>query len=300
MNFVSTILQKERKVMHSFINQPVSLHFETFQKVFELSMKGQSTQEILKTFGMKVEPEQINSSNALFSSFTDALKNALSGSSGEGKYVSLITAGGIMTRFSSYYNYGYEDIARQLLKADADPNSLGTVFRAVGPGGTSDGNYLVPDAINACKKPVVAATNYAMSATYMMICPCDEIVMDAGAASQVGSIGSQYVHVNESKYFENQGIEHKIIRATGSEMKNQVNSIEPLSEDAQAKIQTLVDSCRKEFVGYVLRGRAGRNLKNEALTGDEFSAKVALNLGLIDRLGSLEVAIQRVVQLSSK
>lgn len=287
--------------MHEFINKPVSLNSTTFLQVFELTMKGLSTNEILKVLGMKKEPEQLSASNGLFDMLTQDLKNALSkGGASEGKYVSLVTAGGIMTRFSSYYSYGYEDIAQQLLRADADPNSIATVFRAVGPGGTSDGNYLVPDAISACKKPVIGATNYAMSATFMMMCTADEIYLDGGAASQVGSIGSQYVYVNESEYFKNQGIQHEIIRATGSEKKNQVNSLEPLSEEARAELQKVVDACRKEFVGYVNRGRASKGLKSEALTGAEFSAKEALAYGLVDRIGSLSQAVQRAVQLSLK
>lgn len=287
--------------MHLFINQPVSLHIDTFHQLFDMTMKGHSTNEILKLFGMRKDPEQISTANGLFDMLTQELKNALSkGGASEGKYVSLITAGGVMTRFSSYYSYGYEDIAQQLMRADSDPNSIATVFRAVGPGGTSDGNYLVPDAITSCKKPVVAATNYAMSATYMMISTSNEIVMDGGAAAQVGSIGSQYVYVNESEYFKNQGIEHQIIRATGSEKKNQVNSLEPLMEDARAELQTVVDACRKEFVGYVNRGRAGKGLKSEALTGAEFSAKQALSLGLVDSIGSVAKAVQRAVQLSLK
>ncbi len=273
-----------------FFNTVMTIQATVFNQIFDLIMKGHTTADIMKTFGKKVES----------TSYTPSGKHVGNALNQNQKYIGVVTAAGVMMRYGTWYSYGYEDIAKQIRTSDNNPENIGTVFKVFSQGGTADGMIEVCDAVAACKKPIVGYTDFAMSAGYGMIAPCDEIVIGKGASSSVGSIGTQYLYINEEEYLKKVGLEYELIRAKGSERKNLVNSFEPLTEEARQKLQSTVDACRKEFVGVVQRGRLGKNLSSDALTGDEFTAKEALALGLVDSIGSFESALQKVVQLSSK
>ncbi len=279
--------------MHQLINQPMYLRDSLFSVIERDLKRGASLEELLNNGKKKVECVFIPIGTVFSTSNVSQNQN--------NKLVAVIYVMGVMSRMGNYYSYGYEDVANQILRAKNNPDVVAIVLKVYSPGGTADGCSTVCDAIIDARKvkPVVSQTAFAMSAGYMIASQSTEIIMDSSAAAMVGSIGSQYVHIDESKSMEQQGYDVTIFRAKGSERKNLINGIEPLSEDATAKIQSLVDACQREFVGYVKRGRMGKNLSSDALTGDEFNAKEAITLGLIDKVGSYEMALQRAIQLAA-
>lgn len=210
--------------------------------------------------------------------------------------VGIVHVMGFLQRGESYWSTSYEGIARQIREFDNNPEVLATVLKVHSPGGTSDGNYISAEAVASAKKPILAHTGYCFSAAYMSICSADKIVLDNQAASSIGSIGSLYIHSNYSKQLEQQGVQMKIYRAKGSEKKALVNSIEEMTPELEEKIQSMVNDCRNEFVGYVNRGRRGK-IKLEALTGDEFNRTEALSYGLADATGSFQWTLQEAVRM---
>jgi protease-4 len=198
----------------------------------------------------------------------------------------------------SYWSWGYDFLTRQLASAAADEQYVGAVLKANTPGGTADGCSLFADAIAEFPKPILGWTNYCASAGYFALSQTDEIWLEDSVTTQIGSIGTLCVYENYVGWMEKQGIKVEIIRADGSQDKARVNPYEELSEEGRAEIMALLNACRREFVGYVKRGRAGVLNTNDVLTGKMYNAKDALKFGLADQRGSLAQAVRKVVSLA--
>jgi len=212
--------------------------------------------------------------------------------------VGVLPINGAMSRDGGMCSYGNEQLARWSNILDRDEHTRAVAYKINSPGGTVDSTRMLADIVRSMSKPTVAWTPFAASAAYFVASQCTEIVVEDQLVGGVGSIGVLMILVNQAKALEKQGFDVQILRADGSQDKALVNGIEPITEQTRAEIQTMLNACRQEFVGYVRRGRAGKLTSNEVFSGKMYSAKEAIRLGLADRTGTFQQAIQRAVQLS--
>ena len=214
-----------------------------------------------------------------------------------GGKVAVIPVQGPMSRYGNC-SWGTEDLKGIMQAADQLEDVKAVVLRADTPGGTVDGTKAFADAVAGMNKPVVLWTNFCASAGVFVGSQASEIWLEPQTVTQIGSIGVLSVYVDQSAALEKQGYKVQIIRADGSHDKAKMNGIEPLDADTLAEQKGLLNACRQEFLGYVRRGRAGKLTSSEWESGKMFGVKDALRIGLADRTGSLDQAINRALQLS--
>lgn len=202
---------------------------------------------------------------------------------------------GELTR-NSYWTFGYEFLAKQLRSAATDDQYMGAVLKLNTPGGSADGCPVLAEAVAQFPKPILSWTNYCASAGVFAASGSDEIWMEDSATARFGSIGTLLIYENWVKYLEKEGIAMTIFRADGSPDKALVNAYEELPEQGKQEIMAMVNAARKEFVGYVKRGRS--SVSSEALTGKMYGPRDAIRLGLVDKTGTLDGAVKRVLQLA--
>lgn len=212
--------------------------------------------------------------------------------------VAILPINGAMSRSGDMCSYGNESLIRWLDILNRDDNTAAIVLKINSPGGTVDSTRSFADAVRGLTKPVVAWTAFAASAAYFVASQCTEIFVEDQLVGGVGSIGVLMVLADQSKALEKQGIGIQIVRADGSEHKALVNGVEPVSDETMAELKATLNACRSEFVGYVRRGRAGKLQSNEVFSGKMYTATNAVRLGLADRKGTLQQAVQRAIQLS--
>lgn len=212
--------------------------------------------------------------------------------------VGLVPINGAMSRSGEMCSYGNETIMRWLDILNRDDNTSAIVLKINSPGGTVDSTRAFADAVRAVSKPIVAWTPFAASAAYFVASQCTEIFVEDQLVGGVGSIGVLMVLADQSQALERQGIKVQIIRADGSQDKALVNGVEPVSDETMAELKGMLNACRSEFVGYVRRGRAGKLTSNEVFSGKMYTATNAVRLGLADRKGTLQQAVQRAIQIS--
>lgn len=217
------------------------------------------------------------------------LKDFLKAGGGD---VAVVPISGAMSR-NGLCGYGNEYTARILEKADSYAKVKAVVLKINTPGGTVDSTEMLADTVKNFSKPIVAWTPYCASAGYFVASQADAIVMENAVTSEVGSIGVLMVYTDYSKYLEKEGMDVTIFRADGSEDKALINGIEPLSEELKAEIQGDLNACRKAFLGYVRRGRAGKLQSDEVFSGKMYKKEAAIRLGLADRIGTLSDAVKR-------
>jgi signal peptide peptidase SppA len=189
-----------------------------------------------------------------------------------------------------------EQFLAQVSQAVADETVKGIIIDCDSPGGTVDGCIETADALFALrgKKPIVAVANPVMaSAAYWLMAQCDEIVGTPSA--HVGSIGVFTVHDDESAANEKAGYKPTYIYA--GDHKVEMNSDEPLSDEARAFVQSQINARYTEFIKAIARGRgvSASVVKNDFGQGRTLFAKDALAAKMIDRIGTLDDTIARLM-----
>lgn len=192
---------------------------------------------------------------------------------------------------------------QQLNRAARDNAVKAVVLRINSPGGTvtcSDAMYeMIRDFRAETKKPVVAsAQEICASGAYYIACGADEIV--ANPTSVVGSIGVILQTFEFSGTMSKLGIRSEAI--TSGALKDMGSPFKPLDPQARAVMQGMIDEYYDRFVGVVKSNRAelvsgGSERLATATDGRVFSGEQAHAMGLVDRIGRLEDAIERAREL---
>lgn len=165
------------------------------------------------------------------------------------------------------------------------------------PGGTTPGVQLASDRIYSTRggaKPVVGVVNSMCdSAAYWMGSSAESFVAVPGAWS-IGNIGVYRMHVDVSKMMENFGVKHEFISTP--EYKTEGNPYEPLSEEARAFQQQQVDAVYEQFNKTVARNRGvtPAHARDHYGKGRDFNAEQAAQMGLVDRVASMEQILKEL------
>jgi len=176
----------------------------------------------------------------------------------------------------------YRNVQEALLEAKSDSKISAVLMDIDSAGGSPEAlqetALLVRETAKV--KPVYAYTQTKMlSAAYWLASQATKVL--ASPASVVGSIGVVAMHYDMSKKMEKEGIQVTVIRS--AESKAVPNFYEPLTPEAKAKLQQVVNNLHEQFVKAV---KDARSLSNEDkwANGKSFGAQEALEIGLVDEL----------------
>ncbi len=188
-----------------------------------------------------------------------------------------------------------EKFSAQLRQVVADPTVKAIVIDVDSPGGNVDGvDELATEIFKARnQKPIVAVANsMAASAAFWIASAASEVVVIPSGL--VGSIGIVAIHHDVSKQAENEGV--KITLISAGRFKTEGNSFEPLGDEAREAIQKLADDFMGMFVKAVARNRdvPVSEVRNGFGEGRLVSAKDALRLGMVDRIGTMDETLKRL------
>jgi signal peptide peptidase SppA len=188
-----------------------------------------------------------------------------------------------------------EGLIQTLRTVAADP-SIGTVLLDIdSPGGTVSGMPELAAEVRklAESKHVVAMANsLAASAAYWIASQADEVV--AAPEAMAGSIGVFAVHEDWSKLLDEMGIKVTYIHA--GKYKVEGNPDEPLSDEARAHMQSMVDDSYDLFIGDVAAGRGVSKavVKSDYGEGRVLTPSAAKAAGMIDRIASFSDTVNRL------
>jgi len=208
--------------------------------------------------------------------------------------VAIVDMIGPVMKYGDMCTYGADEITAALYKADRNSNIIGTVFNNDGPGGGVNAIAPFIEFGKTKTKPVVGLADQSASLHYWALCAVSDHKMASNNVSaDFGSVGIVASFMDNKKYMEDLGFVFHEIYPDESVHKN---------ESFRLALQGKYDMIKKEdlsplaikFQDFV---RAScPNLKEEigVLTGKTFYAEEALKYGMIDSIGSLDQAINRV------
>lgn len=178
--------------------------------------------------------------------------------------------------------------AEWLYKLGMKDDVLGVVICINSGGGQAGAAELVQKAIDFVKarnKPVfICVEDAAASGAYMIACAGSKIY--AGTFSEVGSIGVAYQG-------ENPEDARKLVNSLAVG-KHKRYTYTPEGELTEESKKIVIDGLRKVYLKFRADVSKRRNIaleKIDSMEADTFSGSEALELGLIDAIGSLDEAV---------
>lgn len=177
-----------------------------------------------------------------------------------------------------------------------DESVRAIVLRVDSPGGTVAASQEIAAYVAESDKPVVVSVgDVCASGAYMVASQADEIVAMPG--SSVGSIGVIMQIPNLEGLMDKLGIDYQTLIA--GERKDEGSAFRPLTPEEIAAFQGDLDEIHTQFIGTVAEGRGISADEVRALaTGETFLASKAVDLGLVDTIGTLEDAYASAAALA--
>lgn len=212
--------------------------------------------------------------------------------------VMVVNITGTMIKYGTLCAWGADELVAKLRRAESDDRILGSVLKIDSGGGSVNAIGVYMDFLKNRKKPVVSLCDTAASAAYYTAIGTDHIMAENNISSEFGSIGVMCQIPDFSEYFEKQGVKIHTIYSNLSQNKNEEFQKALKGEYDLIKTESL-DPLARKFQSDVKENRP--NLKaNEPgiLNGKMFYAEKALELGMIDSIGNMEAAIEKVKELS--
>lgn len=207
----------------------------------------------------------------------------------EEKYTAVVPIHGAITKKRSKFAEASALETRKMIRQLAnDPSVEKIVLHIDSPGGAVSGISDLAEEVKAATKvkPVVAyIEDMGASAAYWIASQCTEIVANEGAF--VGSLGTYGVIHDVSGAYERQGVKVHLISSGGIKGKGAEGTV--IDDEVLADQQRVVDTINALFKSSVASGRNFGQKKIDSLfDGRVHGAAEALQLGLIDRIGSFD------------
>jgi protease-4 len=185
-----------------------------------------------------------------------------------------------------------ENIVRQLNKYEDDSSVKALILRIDTPGGGVAASQEIYDGIlnfKESEKTVIASMGaIAASGGYYIACAADTIMANPGTLT--GSIGVIFSFPTFEKLMNKVGIELEVFKA--GELKDVGNYSREVTHDERKMLQAALDDTYDQFIAVIAETREMEiDRVREISDGSIYTGRQALELGLIDELGTFEDAI---------
>ena len=215
----------------------------------------------------------------------------------EGEIVTGKPKGGPLGQSSAIYS---DQLTKAFYDAVEQPDVKAIVFRVSSPGGSDTASEQILNAVKAARaagKPVVVSMGeYAASGGYWISSQASEIVAEPTTLTgSIGVFGGKFVIGPALAKF---GVDTRGL-AVGGDFASAYGAALPFSTTQKAKLSAWMDRIYEMFIARVAEGRGLPQDRVRAVAkGRIWSGAEALHLGLVDKLGGLDVALAEAERLA--
>ena len=221
------------------------------------------------------------------------------GRAGEARIGVIVASGDILDGDQPPGVIGGDSLSQLIRTARLNKRIKAVVLRIDSPGGSvtaAEEIYHALVALRASGKPVVVSMgDLAASGGYYIAAPANEIF--ASPATLTGSIGIFAVIPTFKQALGKLGITSDGVGTTP--LAGQMSIGQPLNAESQLLIRSEID---RGYAQFVARVASGRHMSDAAVNtigqGRVWAGQAALGVGLVDHLGTLEVAVRAAAGLA--
>lgn len=224
----------------------------------------------------------------------DELDSAEASDSINEKSVLIIPIIGAMMKYDSWFSYGMDHYASILAQAESSDNIIGTVLLINTPGGSTQSLLQIEKVLAGRTKPCIAVIDgMCCSCGIHVAAMCDKIYAESRMC-EVGSIGVFAQLVDDRKALESYG--YKLIEVYPPESSYKNKGVrEAIEGNPQYLIDETLTPFALDFQIHIRTHRPNLDEKVEGiLEGRVFYAYDAVENGLIDKIATLEDAVQEI------
>lgn len=211
-------------------------------------------------------------------------------------YVLLISLKNPIYKYDQYCGpEGTKSKQAIIASTESDPNCAGVVLDIDSGGGQVAGTPEFYDFLKNYSKPIVSYTDGLMcSAAYYIGSAADHIIANK-RADAIGSIGAMVSFLDFTGMYEKKGA--KLIKAYATKSTEKNADVESMLQgDVAPYIQNQLDPIVEDFISDIKATRT--NVSEQVFKGATYNASKAIKLGLVDEMGTLTTAINKVFELS--
>ena len=278
-------------------------HREEF--IAELKSKYGEKVKFDKKYGKKKGTElDLSSPLGLFKLWADLLAGPKKAAAGKNTIALVYVDGPILpgketpNPFMAGETIAYSTNIRQALDEAAHDDAIkAVVLRVDSPGGSAVASEIILHATEhvKAKKPfVVSMGGVAGSGGYYVACGAETIFADASTiTASIGVVGGKFATTD---MWEKIGINWKSVKRGAN--ADILSSERVFTPEQREKLQSWMDEIYGVFKGHVVAIRGNRLKKkiDEIAGGRVYTGRQALELGLVDRIGTLDDAIKFLAQ----
>ena len=189
-----------------------------------------------------------------------------------------------------------DEAIEQLDDLTSDASVKALVLHVNSPGGSVGTAQRIVSRVQALEVPVVAALDdVAASGGYYVATAADSIFALPGTLT--GSIGVIMAFPDFSALMKKIGVEYQVVK-TGP-YKDAGSPFRSLEDDERRWISAVLDDVHGQFVEAIADGRGMPADSVEVLAdGRFFSGRMAMEWGLVDRMGDLDSAIAAAAEMA--
>ncbi len=278
------------------------------QQDFEAMLRERYGKEIVfeKKYGRKDQASlDLSSPFALIKIWGDLLRGAEKQAGARPAVGIVYVSGPIMTGRGELSPFGGSmgafstEVREALDQAAADDSIKAVVLRIDSPGGSATASEIILDAtrrVKAQKPFVVSMGDVAGSGGYYVACGADTIFADA--TTLTGSIGVVAGKLATTEMWKKLGITFKEYKRGQNAGLFSADAV--FTESERARMRLFMDKIYAVFQSHVIEIRGNRLKKpiDELAGGRVFTGQQALELGLVDRLGTMNDAVAFVAGLA--
>lgn len=209
--------------------------------------------------------------------------------------IGVVHAVGPMTKYSSWWMLGANEVVWQLDFLNNIANVSAIVVYIDGPGGSVAAIPSFIDFAKRKRKPVVALCDASLSLhRWIPDAIADYQMADNNISARFGSIGVVSSWMDATKYYEDMGVKIHEVYPKESEHKNEIWRL--LQEDEEKGKQMLRDMHLSpmaiKFQEAVKTAHPNLLEEEGVLTGRTFGTEDAIRIGMINRQGNMLEAMQ--------
>lgn len=247
--------------------------------------------------GLKIEPV-VSKFPSVFSSIDDNNEyDAIPDVPGNSQYISVLSIKTPLFKYDQMCGpIGTRTMTRVLKEWEANDSIIGVVLDIDCPGGQVSGLAEFAEFLNNYSKPIVSFTDGTQASAGEYIASACSYKVAHKYAEYLGSIGTMLKYVDLDGILRNEGAVIEDIYATGSPRKNEESRKKTKENSNELIIQNILNPAREQFVSDMKKFRP--NIDETLFEGQILRPEEALQKGLIDEIGTIKNAFDKVIELS--